>query len=108
MSWEKKKPIHGTIMGCAHNPIYDVAPMDMPIAVGFGRAEVTKDSTVVYKEPPEYDESGWWTVKNAESAAQKDPDHDWRIMLYAPLYGKCYQRQGEGLWVLIAENEGFA
>ena len=107
MSWEKKPPIHGEIRGCAHNPIFDVAPMDMPVAVGFGDAHLEKDGKIIYREPfsGEYE---FYTVRDAENEALKDPDHDWRIVLYAPLYGKCYQRQGKRHWVLIEENRGFA
>lgn len=105
MNWTKEKPIKGKIRGCAHNPVYDEAPPYMLIAVGFGDARVTKDGETVYKEP-EYD--GWlWDTEEAEKLAAEDPDHDWRIVLYAPLYGRTFQRQ-DGHWLLIAENEGFA
>jgi hypothetical protein len=40
--------------------------------------------------------------------AAADPDHDWRIYFYAPLYEAEYQRQGDGCWVLIKKGEGFA
>ncbi len=106
MNWTRVKPIKGKIRGCLHNPVYDEAPPDMLIAVGFGEAKVTKDGQTVYKYTTECD--GWlWTTEDAEEHAREDPDHDWRIVLYAPLYGRTFQRQ-DGHWFLIAENEGFA
>jgi len=48
-----------------------------------------------------------WTVAQAEKVAAADPDHDWRIVLYAPLHGEVYQRQ-DGRWVLVEKNDGFA
>lgn len=109
MTWTKQPPIKGTIHGCLHNPVYDVAPMDMEIAVGFGYAIVTKDGEKVYEERiADIAKLPYWTVQDAENEALKDPDHDWRIELYAPLYGRTFQRQGDGEWVLIGENEGFA
>ena len=107
MNWTREKPIHGKIRGCFHNPVYDEAPPYMLIAVGFGNAIVTKDGETVYKEPTEYDERDIWTTAEAEKLAAEDPDHDWRIVLYAPLYGRTFQRQ-DGHWLLIAENRGFA
>lgn len=111
MTWTKQPPIHGTIHGCFLNPTYDIAPMDMLIAVGFGDARVTRDGETVYSElklPKDATEDMFWTTQDAENEALKDPDHDWRIVLYAPLYGRIFQRQGDGEWVLIGENEGFA
>jgi hypothetical protein len=52
--------------------------------------------------------SDFWTTQDAENAALKDPDHDWRIIKHGPLYGVTYQRQDVGLWVLVDKNIGFA
>ena len=105
MTWTREKPIHGKIRGCFHNPVYDEAPPYMLIAVGFGEAKVTKDGETVYKQPTEDGEI--WDVAEAEKLASADPDHDWRIVLNAPLYGRTFQRQ-DGHWLLIEENRGFA
>ena len=107
MNWTRVKPIKGKIRGCFHNPVYDEAPPDMLIAVGFGEAKVTKDGETVYKQPTGFDEGEIWTTEDAEELAWEDPDHDWRIVLYAPLYGRTFQRQ-DGHWFLIEENRGFA
>ena len=48
--WKKEQPIKGHIRGCAFNPVYDVAPMGMLIAVGFGQAFVTKDGMKIWNE----------------------------------------------------------
>jgi hypothetical protein len=50
----------------------------------------------------------FWTGQDAEDAASKDPDHDWRVHFYAPLYEAHYQRQDEKHWVLVEKGQGFA
>lgn len=59
-------------------------------------------------EDPNADEPTYWTVQDAENAALADPEHDWRITLFSPLHGETYQRQGDGQWMLVEKNEGFA
>ena len=51
-------------------PTPKIAPMDMPIAVGFGDAYVTKDGKEIYNEMdvPVTSED-FWTVKDAEENA---------------------------------------
>jgi len=85
-------------------------PAEGWIAVGFGSASVTRDGEEVYSEPndPDADQALIWTGADAEKAAAADPDHDWRISKYAPLYDAVYQRHGDGQWVLIERGEGFA
>lgn len=79
------------------------------IAAGFGSANVTKDSEQVYDEQDaNYGRRELWTGEDAEKAAAADPDHDWRISIFAPLYEAEYQRQGPGHWVLISKGQGFA
>lgn len=107
--WTKEPPIKARRIGCATcGTLYDIAPMDMLIAVGFGDARVEKDGKCIYKEPTEYEDCDFWTVQDAENEALKDPDHDWRIIMCAPLRGRIFQRQELGKWYLISENEGFA
>lgn len=113
-NWEKLPPIKGGHGGCLHCGYqYDEAPMDMIIAVGLGYAAVTRDGEEVYNEwnipddVPDSDEEVWWRVSKAEEMAQKDPDHDWRIILDAPLSMREYQRQ-DGKWMLVNKGPGFA
>jgi hypothetical protein len=40
--------------------------------------------------------------------AMADPEHDWRIYFYSPMYEAEYQRQGLGVWVLVRKGQGFA
>ncbi len=103
---EWKGDIHQGCLSCP--PVEKVASMDMVIAVGFGMAGVTKDSMPIYIETLDLDEDDFWTVQNAENAAKNDPDHDWRIIMDAPLRGRTYQRHGDDEWVLINSNRGFA
>ena len=108
MSWTKEPPIKPTIHGCALAPMQEILDMDELITVGFGNAHVEKDGEIIYQEPTEYENQNFWTVQDAENEALKDPDHDWRIVLYAPLRGRVFQRQEPGKWYLISENRGFA
>ena len=85
-----------------------IAPMDMLIAVGFGDARVTKDDEIIYLEEPSFSESDYWTVQDAEDYASKEPNHVYKIIMYAPLHGETYQRNNKGEWVLINTNRGFA
>ena len=81
--------------------------MERAIGVGFGCAGYSKDGSVLWQENGEdFDELP--TVQNVEDLAKEDPDHDWRIYFYAPLYEAEYQRQGDGVWVLVSKGPGFA
>lgn len=84
-----------------------IAPMDMIIAVGFGMAEVTRNGHPVYQEDSIKD-NNYWTVKDAETMAARDPDHDWRITKEGALHGETFQRQGINQWVCVESNKGFA
>jgi len=108
MAWDKKPAIETGGVGClcCGTPT-TIFPMEGWIAVGFGGAGVTKDGVEVYSEPQSED-TEIWTGADAEAAALKDPDHDWRIFKYAPLYDAVYQRHADGQWVLIERGEGFA
>ncbi len=83
-----------------------ILTMDSVISVGFGIAQLTKDNNVLFDDNGNLDEP--MRVSEAEALAAKDPKHDWRIVLYAPLQGATYQRQGPEQWVCIEYNKGFA
>lgn len=80
--------------------------MESIIAVGFGDAGYSKDGVVLWSESR--GSENFPTVAEVESLAKADPDHDWRIYFYAPLYESEYQRQGDGVWVLVKSGGGFA
>jgi hypothetical protein len=110
MSFEKLPPIdsrdlHIGCLNCSTAALN--APMDMVIAVGFGSAIVTKDDELVYSEDRVENET-YWTVQDAENIAKLEPDCDWRIAKHGPLHGETFQRQGDGLWVCVESNQGFA
>jgi len=108
MSWEKLPALEGKPNPCAHcPPILAEAHPEKVIAVGFGDAHVERDGVEVYREPSDGDEDDYWDFARAEQEAAKDPDHDWRAVLFGPLHGETYQRQ-DGKWVLVEKNEGFA
>ncbi len=78
------------------------------IAVGFGGASLSCNGAEVYNEQQVENEQ-YMTGAEAEAmAAKHDPDNDWRITLYGPLWGGTYQRHAPGQWVMIEKNEGFA
>jgi hypothetical protein len=82
-----------------------IASLDMIIAVGFGTAQVTKDGTIIFSET---DDEDFHRLQEFEDLALEAPDHDWRVLLDAPLQMREYQRQGPGEWVVIAVGPGFA
>lgn len=102
-------------------PIPTQAPLDKIMAVGFGCAQATCDGVLVAdgegcgsKGPyfirdgkPEHIED-YITFGDIEEMAKLDPDHDWQITMHGPLHGETYQRQGDGVWLCIERNEGFA
>ena len=109
MTWETAHPLPGRANPCLNcPPIEDTLDMDRTIAVGFGQAFVSKDDETVWYESPDTEFEDCWTVAHAEEIAGADPDHDWRIVMHGPMHGETYQRQGEGRWVLVESNDGFA
>ena len=82
--------------------------MSRHICVGFGTAGYSKDGNILWQEGREDEFENAPTVEMVEAMARCDPDHDWRIFFHAPLYSAVYQRQGDGVWVLVRKGEGFA
>lgn len=105
MTWKKEKPIEKPgFKGCLC--CGSRAPhigSDAVLAVGFGGVTVTKDGEPVWDgDDPEQ------TLEQFEQMAKVDPDHDWRVKYFAPLYESTYQRHDENKWVLIEKGQGFA
>ena len=108
MNFEKLPPVEKIHQGCAScTTAARIAPMDMVIAVGFGSATVTKNSELIYDEHT-ISGDNYWTVQDVENLALKEPDCDWRIEKYGPLHGETFQRQGDGNWICVESNQGFA
>ena len=99
-------PVHQGCLNCP--PVEQVAPMTMLIAVGFGDAHVSKDGKIVFRETSQIRSADLPTLAQIEKKAARDSNHDWRIVLNAPLRSREYQRHGEGQWVLIESGQGFA
>lgn len=89
-------------------PIPTQAPMEKLIMVGFGVAVIRRDGQTVANGERWDEGDGFLRFSDAEAMAKDDPDHDWRVVLHGPLHGETYQRQGEGVWLCIERNEGFA
>lgn len=108
MNWTRLPALEGRPNPClCCPPIAAQFAPEAPIVVGFGDAYVKRGSEVVYQEPADASQGGFWTGAEAEARAVLDPDHDWRIVLDGPLHGETYQRQ-DGAWVLVERNRGFA
>lgn len=108
--WTKLPALDGRPNPClCCPPIPAKAEMDKLIAVGFGAAYVCRDDKMVLDgERLTQETDKWVTFQAAEDMAKLDPDHDWRIVLHGPLHGETYQRHGDGEWVLVESNQGFA
>jgi hypothetical protein len=110
MSFEKLPAVEGSIacLICGAGARSDL-DMDRHIAVGFGSAGYSRDGEELWSEQEcNGDFEDAHTVAHVEALAAADPDHDWRIYFYAPLYESEYQRQAEGVWVLVRKGMGFA
>ena len=107
MPFEKLPAVEGSLscLTCGAGARSDFE-MSRMIAVGFGSAGYSRDGGELWSEQSVDDEPP--TVGDVERAAAADPDHDWRIYFFAPLYEAEYQRQGDGIWVLVRKGEGFA
>lgn len=106
-NWTKQPAIAGGMGGCLCCGV--TTDKFMPtqwISVGFGYAALERDGKPVWHESPKTTRP--MTGRRAESMAAKDPDHDWRIVLNAPLRSATYQRHAKGEWVLIEKGLGFA
>jgi hypothetical protein len=108
VSFEKLPAVEGSVacLTCGCGARSDLA-MDRHIGVGFGTAGYSKDGEALWDEMRE-DPDDLPTVADVEKLAAADPDHDWRIYFFAPLYDAEYQRQGDGVWVLVKKGPGFA
>lgn len=108
MTWTRLPPLPGKGNPClCCPPIGATFHPRQRIAVGFGDASLRRDGEVVWSESGKPWEK-CITGRKAENIAAKDPDHDWRIVLYGPMHGESYQRQAPGEWVLVETNQGFA
>jgi len=112
---------HGGCQCCGYQ--YETLPMESIIAVGFGCASLDAEDCIYDEQQgfnPRYnrhiplfmkkfhDRKGFLPVIMAETIAQLNPDHDWRIHLVAPLSERHYQRHSHGKWVLYEKGMGFA
>jgi len=105
-AFKKLPPVKGSVAcatcGCGARTDLN---MQREITVGFGGAGYSRDGRTLWQD----DGSGKKcpTVGRVEKLASEDPDHDWRIFFNAPLYDAEYQRQGDGVWVLVSKGWGF-
>lgn len=101
--------IAGGSRGClCCGAMHLILPLDATIAVGFGSAYCSKGKEIVYDEQETEDGGEYATCGDMEALAAQDPENDWRISYFAPIYECVYQRHGPGHWVLIEKGQGFA
>lgn len=110
MPFEKLPAVEGSIacLTCGAGARSDLE-MGRHICVGFGNAGYSRDGETLWDECSdggEYEDAH--TVQMVEDMAKVDPDHDWRIFFFAPLYEAEYQRHDDGVWVLVRKGKGFA
>lgn len=105
-NWTKLPAVDGSVscLTCGAGAGSDLDP-ERGIAVGLGSAGYSRDGVSLWEEG---ETEKVPTVAYVESLAVEDPEHDWRIYFYAPLYSAEYQRQGDGVWVLVRKDMGFA
>lgn len=100
--WYKPAVDHANVgcLNCGAPPI--IMPPDRRLSVGFGQVAVFKDDECLWSGDD-------WEVSALPytTAADKHPEHDWRIQFDGPLHGETYQHQN-GQWVMIETNQGFA
>lgn len=108
-TWTRLPAVPGSIacLTCGAGARTDLEPT-RTIAVGFGSANYSRDGVTLWSESPCDEDQQCPTVADVEALAAADPDHDWRIAFFAPLYDAEYQRQGDGVWVLVSKGPGFA
>jgi len=110
--WESAPPVEGDVYCVCCGGGRDKSGEDFIVAVGFGAAGVSASGAHIIEEQEwmDTDEFGGAEVTLAlvERVAKSRPELDWRINMYGPLSGQEYQRQGDGHWVLIRRDEGFA
>lgn len=106
--WVRLTPLDGRANPCVCcPPIQATLDLDSIVAVGFGRAVVMCDGGVFLDGEELYRSGAEMPAAYAEAWAALDPDHDWRVVLHAPMHGETYQRQ-DGAWLLVEKIEGFA
>ncbi len=107
-TWERLPAVDGSVacLTCGAGARSELEP-ERWICVGFGSAGYSRDGETLWQEDP-HSEDDPPTVADVEAQAAADPNRDWRIFFFAPMYEAEYQRQGEGLWVLVRKGEGFA
>ena len=89
----EKSHVLGACLCCPPKPVQ--ADMEMVIAVGFGGAGVSADGKHIWDEQQAGDDwDKMWTVADAEKAALENPEADWRIYKFGPMWGGEWQRQG--------------
>ena len=80
---------------------------DTLVAVGVGYAAVTRDGQPMYEaECGELEHA--MSVRDAETMAAAEPEHDWCIHLVGPLDERHYRRGTDGRWRIYRRGYGLS
>lgn len=96
---------HIDLSGESRNQIGSLADLEMPIAVGFGIARITKDNEIVFDEQD--DEENFHLLEEFDDRAENEPGV-WQCVLNAPLWNATWQRVASRQWKCIESGKGFA
>lgn len=100
------KKIHHGCLNCGGTE--DILSMDTVLYNSFGGWKITKNGELFFEEDMDKEWLKNKKMNEIEQIAKKDPDNDWRAIVYLPLRGATYQRYADNKWVCIESNEGFA
>lgn len=96
---------HVSLSGESRNKIGTFADLEMPIAVGFGVAKITKDDETVFREQD--DKENFHYLKEFDARAENEPGI-WQCVLEDPLWNATWVRIAQGQWKCIESGIGFA
>lgn len=80
---------------------------DSLVTVGVGYAAVTRDGEPMY-EAECGDLEHAISVRDAETMAAAEPEHDWCIHLVGPLDERHYRRGTDGRWMIYRRGYGLS
>lgn len=96
---------HVSLSGGSRNKIGELADLEMPIAVGFGYANILKNDEIIFREQDDKENIRY--LKEFDERAENEPGV-WQCVLEAPLWNATWKRIAKGQWECIESGIGFA
>jgi len=72
-----------------------------------GMEGYSQDGITLWQGEPWHGLSGP-TILDITRLASKEPDHEWRVFCYGPLWNTVYKFNEAGLWELESVTDGYA